>query len=649
MKSNKELFIEKARIVHGNKYDYSKVEYVNSLTKVCIICPKHGEFWQPPKNHLNGYGCQLCAQEQRVEKNRGSKEGFISRAIEIFGDTYDYSRVEYVNSDTPVCIVCRKHGEFWQTPTRHLNSKGCPQCTEERRGSDKRYTTEKFVSISRALYGEKFGYDKTVYKNSRTPVIVTCPVHGDVEMLPSYHIHVNGCPRCASDLLKDRRETAKEEQRIQKEEKERILSEEKERNFIEKATAIHNGLYRYDNVRYVNSTTPVSIICPVHGEFKQMPSNHLRGCGCPKCALERIGKALQMGQEEFIARAREIHGDKYDYSKVVYGKNNREKVCIICPKHGEFWQEPNMHINERQGCPVCGVLSSKCENEIFSFVKSCLANVIVEQRNKTVLDGRELDIYIPSMNFAIEYNGLRWHSEEFNGNKYKHLSKTEECERKGIRLIQIFEDEWIYKNDIVREKIAHILGCSNADRPKVYGRNCDVMEIGYELAKDFLDKYHIQGGKRSTAYLGGYYRDELVGVMIFLKNKDEYVLDRFATNYNYNIVGIGGKIFSYFVQKYDPLKIVTYGDRRWHTSDDNLYTKIGFRKDMVLPPNYMYVTPQNSYRKRYHKFNFRKKNLHKKYGFPMTMTEREMTNKLKYYKIWDCGLVKYVWEKEEKR
>lgn len=119
-----EEFIKRARAIHGDKYDYSKVVYVNSYTKVCIICPKHGEFWATPNNHLRGKGCKMC--------NVGvvwDTESFISRIIETRGNRYDYSKVNYTDGKTKVCIICPEHGEFWQSPSHHLQGQGCPKCS----------------------------------------------------------------------------------------------------------------------------------------------------------------------------------------------------------------------------------------------------------------------------------------------------------------------------------------------------------------------------------------------------------------------------------------------------------------------------------------------------------------------------------------
>ena len=143
-----EGFIKKAQKVHGDMYDYSKVEYVNSKTKVCIICKQHGEFWQQPSNHLHGIRCPQCGLEIRRKKRTHSFDVFLKSAKAIHGDKYDYSKVDYINKRTPVCIVCPKHGDFWQSPSKHLAGNGCERCFRE--SIAKRYSMGKDKFIERA-------------------------------------------------------------------------------------------------------------------------------------------------------------------------------------------------------------------------------------------------------------------------------------------------------------------------------------------------------------------------------------------------------------------------------------------------------------------------------------------------------------------
>ena len=185
------------------------------------------------------------------------------------------------------------------------------------------------------------------------------------------------------------------------------------------------------------------------------------------------------------------------------------------------------------------------------------------------------------------------------------------------------------------------MSCS--DNEKIAARKTTVTDIDKTTAKEFLNKNHIQGFAKSTFYLGCYYNGTLIAVMTFVrKNKKDFELNRFATDNNYTCQGVGGKMFKHFIRNYDPDTIKSFADRRWTPmAEDNIYVKLGFELKSSLRPDYYYVING----KRVHKFNCRKKRLNKKFGLPLTMTENEMTNKLGYSKIWNCGLIKYVWSK----
>lgn len=192
-----EQFIIDARTVHGDKFDYSKVEYKGNKIPITIICPKHGEFQQIPNNHLHGQGCPICKYEKFSLEQRSTTEEFIKKAQAIHGIKYDYSKVEYVNNRTPVTIICPLHGEFQQTPKSHLKGCECNKCV----GRNKPYATEEFVELAKQIHHGKYSYTKTEYISAHQPIIITCPLHGDFSQQPCDHLQGHGCPKCNQSTL----------------------------------------------------------------------------------------------------------------------------------------------------------------------------------------------------------------------------------------------------------------------------------------------------------------------------------------------------------------------------------------------------------------------------------------------------------------
>lgn len=205
-----EEFINEAKSIHGDKYDYSKVEYVNQLTPVCIICPEHGEFWQKPKIHLFGHGCQECGKERGADARRGMKRKvglkrkmntdiFKERSNVIHGSKYDYSNVKYVNAKTTVRIICPTHGEFSQSPSDHLRGCGCKECLREKKRNKYSLGKDMFIQKSKVIFGEHFDYSKVNYVNNNTKVCVICPDHGEFYLTPANHLRGRGCPICKAE------------------------------------------------------------------------------------------------------------------------------------------------------------------------------------------------------------------------------------------------------------------------------------------------------------------------------------------------------------------------------------------------------------------------------------------------------------------
>ena len=190
-----EEFIIEAEIIHKKKYDYSKVQYKNFETKICIICPEHGEFWQTPNNHLKGNGCPICGKILQNNLHRKNTIKFIAEAQKIHGDKYDYSKVEYKGALQKVCIICPEHGEFWQIPNSHLNGSGCKKCV------GMGLTTEEWIEKANKIHNYKYDYSKTNYVGHSKKVCIICPEHGEFWQLPSNHLQGTGCPNCRNYKL----------------------------------------------------------------------------------------------------------------------------------------------------------------------------------------------------------------------------------------------------------------------------------------------------------------------------------------------------------------------------------------------------------------------------------------------------------------
>lgn len=419
-----EEFIRRAREVHGDKYDYSEVEYKNNYTKVRIVCPNHGAFEQTPSNHLCGRGCPICRNEGISGRQADTYEEYVSKARVVHGDKYSYPRDKLkVGGKDKIGIICPKHGLFYQRKNVHLEGKGCIKCRDEKFSIDNRKTQEQFIADAIRVHGaDAFDYSNAKYKDGKTPIDVICQKCGcHFSVIPSYHLRGVGCPECAKTHFSEIRTKTFED-------------------FVTDARNVHGDKYTYIEETYKNGRTKMTMICPEHGEFEQRPNSHIQGSGCPKCA------GFQRTTDDFVNEAKKVHGDRYDYSSVDY-KMATEKVCIICPKHGQFWQLPTNHI-KGAGCPHCA--KSTGEDAIYEWLTENNINHIRQYKviPTQVLFGRNLfkiDFYLPDHNTFIEFNGRQhyerislWDTEEqFAEQQDRDRRLREYCKQHDITLIEI--------------------------------------------------------------------------------------------------------------------------------------------------------------------------------------------------------------------
>lgn len=294
----------------------------------------------------------------------------------------------------------------------------------------KKKTTEEFIAEARAVHGDKYNYDKVVYRSALKEVIITCPLHGEFPQRANSHLDGCGCKECAKEL---RTKTTEE--------------------FIAEAKVVHGNKYIYDKTKYINPITPIIITCLHHGDFQMFPYNHLQGHGCKECMKVKMSKERIKTTKEFIIDAKAVHGDRYNYDKVIYNGAFNE-VTITCPKHGDFQQQPHSHL---MGCGCKECHSSLMEEQVRIFLNK---NNITFEPQKTfswLRNKREmpLDFFLPDYNTAIECQGEQHYLTKERGyytkEKLYNIKQRDElkytlCQEHGIQIHYIRYDEDINEN-----------------------------------------------------------------------------------------------------------------------------------------------------------------------------------------------------------
>ena len=372
----------------------------------------------------------------------------------------------------------------------------------------------------------------------------------------------------------------------------------------------------------------------------------------PEIIKKRINARYTLyGQKYMTPEAYEKLKERYnslhtyqDVNMLEYNAQGEGLCRCHCDKCGNDYEISLMTLRTRrymkqEPCTVCNPIGSFIfkpvsseENELYEYIASRYRGEIV-RNDRTILNGQEIDIYLPELNLAFEFDGLYWHNEVSKPAKY-HLNKTNGCEAKGIQLIHIFEDDWNYKTDIVKSRINNLLSLNDV----IFARKCDIREVSYAESELFLNGNHIQGNCMSTYRYGLYYNDELVSLMTFGKSRfaDEFELLRFCNRLNTNVVGGASRLFKHFIRNNPQIKKITsYADRCW--SRGSLYEHLGFERVSVTAPSYYYVVDNM----RRNRINFQKHKLVKE-GFDPDKSEHEIMLERKIYRIYDCGTLKYV-------
>jgi hypothetical protein len=429
-------FLEKANKTHGNTYNYSLVTEEAVCSKyVKIICPAHGIISQYIYNHVKGHGCKWCAFETNAKNQARSQEEFIKAAKKVHGNTYDYSLAVYHSRKTAITIICRLHGKFTQLAGTHISGHGCNKCAIEERAAKTRYSLEDFINLSRSSHQIKYDYSLVKFTNFKDKITIVCPIHGKFRQTVGEHAGGAGCNKCAKIKSSNALRSNTSE-------------------FVEKAQLIYGDKYDYSLVNYSTCDNKVDIICPIHGVFSQSPYNHLHGHECSRCGMREGRNKINIKLPEIIKRSISVHKNKYDYSKAKQPNSTGEKICIICPIHGEFWQMVNSHM-DGSGCPKCAKNISHNEKRIYNFLDSHNITYESQYKFKDCRDKNRLpfDCAVFGSNqklkYLIEYDGeqhyfaiQRSHDKKKNEQKFKNTIyhdaiKTRYCKEHEIELIRI--------------------------------------------------------------------------------------------------------------------------------------------------------------------------------------------------------------------
>ena len=412
--SNTEEFIEKAKIKHCDKYNYDLVEYINSYTKVKIFCNTcKNIFEEEPSQHLFKTECVLCNKNKRL-----NKEKFIFQSIEIHSNKYNYDLVEYISISKKVqikCNCCEK--TFLQRPFDHIRGRGCKVCSLRNRTR----SLDEFISIATSIHGDKYNYDLVQYTNKRTNIAIYCNTCKQTFLQsPGQHLIGHGCKICADNRLRY-----------------------DINSFIEKSQKVHNDKYNYDSTVYVDCNIKVKIFCKKCNDFfEQRPADHMHGIGCRKCAIKFVSEQHKSNTEEFILKAKQKHGDKFNYDLVEYvGAFN--KVQILCTKCNILFEQAACNHLNGAGCPKCR--ESKGENKIAKYLLDKNIRFTKNKIFKTLKDKSYLkpDFYLDDLILLIEYDG-EFHYKALMGSTLKEKQKNlEDCQRRDK-----IKNKWAEENNI---------------------------------------------------------------------------------------------------------------------------------------------------------------------------------------------------------
>jgi Zn ribbon nucleic-acid-binding protein len=549
-----------------------------------------------------------------AKKIKKTTEQFKLDVLAAVGSEYTVLD-EYINNKTKIMIRHEKCGrEYSVRPDTLISSKSkCKLCSL--RKSDEQFKTEVLD-----LVGDEYIFHDKYETNEKKLNVTHMTCGHKYSVSPVRFIMGQRCPVCS-----------------------RALSKKSQPKYEADVKALVGDEYLVIG-NYINNKEKILMKHNFCGKtFETLPTNFLfLGNRCPDC----FGNNKKTTEQFSIEVSKLENGTDY----LVSGEyiNDKTKIAMTHKTCGHTYNvRPGDFIRGRR-CPNCSLAGTSFqEKEIADYIKFIYpGDVIQGYRDAT---GLEIDIYIPDKKIGIEYNGLYWHSDLYKKKDY-HLKKTKHFSDLGIRIIHIFEDEWIQKRKIVESKLSHIIGMNFNE--KIYARKCSIKEIDPALKDNFLNKNHIQGSDRSSIKLGMFFNEELISVMTFgtervslgNKGKSSYELIRFASAIDKLVIGGFSKILTYFKKNYEWNTVKTYADLRW-SWEDSVYKKSGFELIHSSKPNYWYFSNDKI---RKHRYAFNKQKIKEKFPdiYNKNLTEFQIMDQTDFLRIYDCGNLVYEMKKE---
>lgn len=483
-------------------------------------------------------------------------------------------------------------------------------------------------------YDGPFDLSRSVYRGMNHPTEFKCPTHGWHLMAAKYIMEGRGCVHCYREGLSR---------------KPRLTKNKVLKRFEE----AHGSKYDYSRVQYKGQQTPVEIVCPRHGSFFQKPEYHWTGSECSSCYHEDVrGASQRLSTGEFVSRAKSVL-PMFDFTGSNY-VNSNVPVEVRCVEHDMvFHANPRGLMAGENPCPQCNHMKSKPEQDIADFL-SLFTTVV--QRDRSIIGPKELDIYLPEHNLAIEYCGMYWHTHRDQAdekkNKRRHIEKHKLCAAKGIRLITIYETEWLERPQTIRRLLRAATGNL---RGRLMARKCELRSVSNAEARSFYDKYHPQGGNGHGHHYALFWKGKMVACMRFTLGgndrgaaaKDrQWTLSRYATRLS--VAGAAGRLFKTFVKDQNPDSVKSFSDNRLFSG--GMYEQLGFTLEEDVDADYQVWSPKIGLRPKPH---YQRRAIPKRlieHSFNSNFdpdedprTEAEMTYAMGAGRIYDCGKKRWLW------